>query len=80
MSFEHIAFRLMQPRDHDQLVTDFDFKQRLGESRFDLACRAVASAKEEARRPARLPVLPRRACLAVAVGKAGLPGPSLSSE
>jgi len=55
----------VQPRDHDQFVTDFHSQQRLGKSRFDLACRAVASAKEEATRRARLPVpgaarLPRR--------------------
>jgi hypothetical protein len=36
MSRQHVAFRLMQPRDHDQFVTDFHSQQCLGEARFDL--------------------------------------------
>ena len=32
MSFQHIAFRFVQPRNHDQFVTDFHSQQRIGEA------------------------------------------------
>src|SRR6476646_7747771 len=36
MSFQYIAFRFVQPRDYNQLVTDLHSQQCLGEARFDL--------------------------------------------
>jgi hypothetical protein len=36
MVFQHGAIRLVQPRDHDELVTDFHSEECVGESRFNL--------------------------------------------
>jgi hypothetical protein len=39
MSFQRVALRFVQPRDHDQFVTDFHSQQCIGEARFDLEAR-----------------------------------------
>src|SRR2546423_7772446 len=50
MVLQHVPLRLMQPRDHDQFMTDFNSEERLRKSRLDLEPRI--------RRPFRS--LPRR--------------------
>jgi hypothetical protein len=59
MSFQHIAFRFVQPRDHDQFVTDFHSQQRLGKSGFDLEPRVGRAFRSLPRRV--FPALHRRA-------------------
>ena len=53
--FQHVALRLMKPRDHDQFVPDFHSQQCLGESRFDLEPRVGRTFRP----------LPRRVCTAL---------------
>ena len=58
MSLQYIALRFVQPRDHDQFVTDFYSQKRLRESRFDLEPRVGRAFRTLSRRI--FPALHRR--------------------
>src|SRR5512132_1229675 len=50
MPLQHVAFRFVQPRDHDQFVTDFHSQQCIGEARFDLEPRVGRTFRSLSRR------------------------------